>query len=42
VPPLAHAFERFLCQKGQSEVAKQLPSDWARLAYGGALRAVQV
>lgn len=28
VPPPAIAFERFLCQKGQSEVAKQLPSDW--------------
>jgi len=28
IPPLAAAFERFLCHKGQSEVAKQLPSDW--------------
>jgi DNA-binding transcriptional LysR family regulator len=30
VPPLALAFERFLCHKGQSEVAKQLPEDWVR------------
>lgn len=28
VPPLALAFERFLCHKGPSEVAKQLPTDW--------------
>jgi len=28
IPPLALAFERFLCHKGQSEVAKQLPRDW--------------
>jgi DNA-binding transcriptional LysR family regulator len=28
IPPLALAFERFLCHKGQSEVAKQLPKDW--------------
>jgi len=28
IPPLALAFERFLCHKGQSEVAKQLPNDW--------------
>ena len=28
VPPLALAFERFLCHKGQSEVAKQIPAGW--------------
>jgi DNA-binding transcriptional LysR family regulator len=28
VPPLALAFETFLCHKGQSEVAKQLPAEW--------------
>jgi DNA-binding transcriptional LysR family regulator len=28
VPPLALAFETFLCKKGQTEVAKQLPLDW--------------
>jgi DNA-binding transcriptional LysR family regulator len=28
VPPLALAFERFLCHKGQSEVAKQMPAGW--------------
>jgi DNA-binding transcriptional LysR family regulator len=32
IPPLATAFERFLCHKGQSEVAKQLPSDWHTVA----------
>jgi DNA-binding transcriptional LysR family regulator len=31
VPPLALAFERFLCHKGQSEVAKQLPGEWVSL-----------
>jgi DNA-binding transcriptional LysR family regulator len=34
VPPLALAFERFLCHKGQSEVAKQFPSDWAGPVLG--------
>ena len=28
VPPLALAFEPFLCKKGKTEVAKQLPIDW--------------
>jgi len=32
VAPLALAFERFLCHKGQSEVAKQLPKDWRTVA----------
>jgi DNA-binding transcriptional LysR family regulator len=27
-PPLALAFERFLSDRGQSEVARQFPSDW--------------
>jgi DNA-binding transcriptional LysR family regulator len=35
VPPLALAFERFLCQKGKSEVAKQFPSDWLHSFLGG-------
>jgi DNA-binding transcriptional LysR family regulator len=28
VPPLALAFERFLCHKAQPELAKQLPHEW--------------
>jgi DNA-binding transcriptional LysR family regulator len=32
IPPLALAFERFLCHKGQSEVAKQLPRNWREVA----------
>jgi len=32
VAPLALAFERFLCHKGQSEVAKQLPTNWRAVA----------
>jgi DNA-binding transcriptional LysR family regulator len=34
IPPLALAFERFLCHKGQSEVAKQLPSEWVGSLIG--------
>jgi DNA-binding transcriptional LysR family regulator len=34
VPPLALAFERFLCHKGRSEVAKQLPAEWAGILFG--------
>jgi len=30
LPPLALAFERFLCQKGRSEMEKQLPRAWVR------------
>ena len=39
VQPLALEFERFLCQKGQSEVAKQLPADWQPAALSGKPRA---
>jgi hypothetical protein len=35
VAPLALAFERFLCHKGQSEVAKQLPKEWRPPALVG-------
>jgi len=28
IPPVALAFERFLCSKGQQELAKQLPKGW--------------
>jgi DNA-binding transcriptional LysR family regulator len=30
VPPVALEFERFLCQRGRSEVAKQLPPEWQK------------
>jgi DNA-binding transcriptional LysR family regulator len=38
VPPLALAFERFLCHKGQSEIAKQLPRDWRPDATSGPVK----
>jgi len=39
VPPLALAFETFLCHKGQSEVAKQLPAEWGSFQSGSPVAA---
>jgi DNA-binding transcriptional LysR family regulator len=34
IPPVALAFERFLCSKGQQELAKQLPKAWRHETLG--------
>jgi DNA-binding transcriptional LysR family regulator len=39
VPPVAHAFEQYLRDRGQSEIEKRLPDDWARLYLCGSVDA---